>query len=238
MGVTWQNVKDLVYESLGDTEGAEAFFTQATILRHCNECLREAAERTEYFDLDHETTSVSGTAEYTVNPGAFAVWRVEYDDEVCLPITSDELRRVDRFWSTRTGTPRFYLMDEIQDDADTVKVRLYETPNATGTSIRILCYWAGAAFTDVIAAYNLPLPEWFSYCLMYGILVRCYESDTEMQDFKKADFFRMLWEDALMRLRIRSFNRMNRKWRFKPAGNPERILNIRNRIAETIPEPS
>ena len=238
MAVTWQNVKDLFYETIGDREADGHFFATATVTDFANDAIYEASHRTRYCDYYEAGTTVAGTALVAVTAGRHVqVWRVEVDDEKMIPITTDEIRRRDRYWASRTGTPRFYMLDEYQLVGDVPLIRLFETPNTTGTAVKIYAYGPQYIITDASPTQNINVPEWFAYALLFGMLCRAYEADTEMQSFEKAEFYRMLWEDAMGRLRGRSFSRLAKRWEFKPQGK-KRGLDIRNRIPEHIPEPS
>lgn len=238
MAITWQNVKDLFYETIGDSENNGFFFDEATVTSFADEAIREASNRTRFSDAVAEQLSVAGDA--TINPtmGWFAqIWRVEYDGEKLIPITTDELRKRDRHWASRSGTPRFYMLDEYQTDSEDTVIRLFETPDAEDVLIRIYAYSRQYAINDSAPTQSLPLPEWFAYSLLFGMLERAYEADTEMQSFKKSRFYHMLWDDALGRLRARSFGRLNKQWVMRPSGKKPG-LDIRNRIPQHIPEPT
>lgn len=238
MAVSWQNVKDVVYYTLGDDENVEAFFTNATIHAYFTEAMYEAADRSLWVDNITDTVTVSGASDISATTGSLQVWRVEVDGEVCYPVTPNELRKSDRFWNTRTGKPRFYIMDEEQTNATVLTVRLHEIPNVSDLTVKIYAYGVPGVPSDNTPTLLVTTPEWFAYTVAFGILTRCYEADTEMQNFEKADFYRGIWNDAIGRLRLRSFGRLKRQWSFRPKGRPTRMLTLRNRIAETIPEPS
>jgi len=44
---------------------------------------------------------------------------------------------------------------------------------------------------------------------VWGILSKFYESESRMQNLKAAKFYRMLFEDMMTRLRVRSYSRLN-----------------------------
>lgn len=238
MSVTWQNIKDFFYETVGDTASAQAFFLSEDVTAWANEALREAAERVEFSDYTEWQESTSGTATMVLSHALpVALWRVEYDDEKMQPVTLAAVRKANRFWATHSGTPRAYMLDEMRTDADVTSLRLYPEPSATGDTIRVYGYGVQYLISDASPTQPVPCPEWFAYCLVFGMLARSYMADTEMQSYERSEFYRSLWEDALMRLRGRSYGRLNKARQFKPS-QPGRGLSVRNLIPEHIPEPS
>jgi hypothetical protein len=242
MSVTWQNIKDLFYETVGDTEAAQAFFSEADVVAWANNALREASDKTDYSDLyesrDTDLDTLVGYPTYTMaSINARRIWRVEYDGEALERTTAEKIRSCDRFWESRAGTPRFYLLDEYQTDADSISIRLYESASTDGVTIGVYAYGASDSINDAAPTQRINLPEWFAYSLLLGMLSVAYEADTEMQSYEKAQLYGRMWDDALHRLRIRSFGRLNKRWVVgKRRKNPS--LNIRNRLPETIPEPA
>ena len=82
MSVTRQNIKDFFYETVGDTEAAQAFFVEDDVTAWANEALREAVERTEFADYHEDQSSTAATALVTLSSAnAIGLWRVEYEGE-------------------------------------------------------------------------------------------------------------------------------------------------------------
>lgn len=235
MAVTWANLKTVFYGVVGDVEGENTFFSTAQVVGWAQECLREAGERTHFYDLKYENAGTADDPYVTFTSVIYGVWRVEVDDEPMRPITGDKLRHGDRFWESRTGTARWYLLDEYQTDIDQYKIRLYETPSAD-YEVTIYAYGQPTLMSDSNPTYNVHLPEWFAYSLVWGMLAKAYSADTQMRNEQIAGFFKSIWEDAVMRLRVRSFGRLKNEWAYQPAG-PEIAMSIWDRLPTTITEP-
>ena len=236
--MTWQNIKDFFYETVGDTEAAQAFFVEDDVTAWANEALREAVERTEFADYHEDQVSAAATALVTLgSPSAIGLWRVEYDGEKLEPVTLDSIRRINRFWADYSATPVAYMLDEQAMTSDLLAFRLYPVPGADDDNIAIYAYGVQYIISDTSPTQPVNVPEWFAYALVFGMLVRAYQADTEMQSYQRSDFYRMLWDDALMRLRGRSYGRLNKRWEFQQAGSSRKI-SARNLIPEHIPEPA
>ena len=90
--------------------------------------------------------------------------------------------------------------------------------------------------SDSNPTYNVHLPEWFAYSLTWGMLSKAYAADTQMRNEQIAAFYRGLWDDAILRLRARSFGRLKNEWEYQPEG-PEIAMSIWDRIPSTITGP-
>lgn len=233
MAISWANVKTIVYGVLGDTEGTNAFFSVAQVLDVCKSCLREIGERTHYYDMVVSGSLQIGTP--TVGTNGYGVWRVEVDDHVVRPITSDKLRHTDPFWATRTGEPWFYLIDEFGTIPAQLFIRLYEIPDQDYT-YKIFTYGEPTEPSDSVPTNLIHLPEWFAYCLAYGMLAKMFGYDTPMRNEEVASFYHNLFEDAIMRLRIRSFSRLSNEWEMNPS-DQEYHYSIWSRLPSTITGP-
>ena len=234
MAITWANIKTVFYGVVGDTEGENAFFSTAQVLGWAHECMREAGERTHFYDIVDSNSGSSGFATVTIGPN-YGIWRIEIDDEAIRPITGDKLRHGDRFWESRTGVVRWYLLDEYQTALDTPTIRLYETP-AADYDIDVYAYSIPSLMSDLYPTYNVHLPEWLAYSLVWGMLAKAYSADTQMRNEQIAGFFAGLWNDAILRLRVRSFGRLKNEWEYQPEG-PELRTTIWDRIPSTITGP-
>lgn len=235
MAVTWANIKTLFYGVVGDTEGENTFFSTAQVVGWAQECLREIGERTHFYDLKYENAGSSGDPIINFASANYGIWRVEVDDEAMRPITASKLRHNDRFWESRTGRPFWYLIDEYQTDLDAYMIRLYETPAADYT-IRAFIYGVPTLMSDTNPTYNVHLPEWFAYSLAWGMLAKAYSADTQMRNEQIAGFYGGLFNDAILRLRARSFGRLKNEWEYQPEG-PEAAMSIWDRIPSTITGP-
>lgn len=236
MAITWANLKTVFYGVVGDTEGTNTFFSTAQVLGWAVECMREAAQRTHFRDAKFEQGVSSGTASFNFGGAViYGIWRVEVDDEAMRPITGDKLRHSDRYWESRTGKPQWYLVDEYQTDNDPFTIRLYETPDAD-VDVDVYYYSAPVVLSDSTPTYNVNAPEWFAYAIVWGMLAKAYAADTQMRNDQIAQFYAGLWNDAIMRLRVRSFGRLKNEWEYQDGTDPV-AMSIWDRLPTTIPEP-
>lgn len=235
MAITWSTIKSLFYETVGDKTGVNAFFSQAQLVGFCQESLREVADRTHHYDYAYAQSVTAGTEETTIGGNHLQIWRVEVDGEYIRPITADQIRKHDRFWRSHTGRIDWYLLDEYQTDTDALAIRWYEIPAADADFI-VYSYGIPSAPVYSGDTTQMHVPEWFSYCILYGMLARAYEADTQMQNIDTADFFRMMFDDAIMRLRARSYARLGSAWSV-PNYDPDASLSIWNRLPESITPP-
>lgn len=235
MAVTWANIKTMVYANIGDTEANSTFFSVDQILKWAHESLRELGERTHLYDLQYAQQGLADDPYISFGNNMFQIWRVEVDDIAMRPSTVDGIRRRDRFWESRTGTPRVYMLDEYQTVLDTYKIRLFETPSAD-YEFTLFGYASLALPSTGSPTLNVHLPEWFAYCLVHGILQRAYLADTPMMSQEIAAFHAMVFDDAVMRLRVRSFGRLKNELEYQPESAP-RTLSIWDRIPSTITGP-
>ena len=234
MAVTWANIKDLFYEFVGDREGVHQFFTAAQLQGWLHESMREVAERTHFKDVEATQTATENLPTSNVPTYMYEVWRVEVDDEYVRPITAYEIRKQDRFWQERTGKIYWYLLDEYQTNPDTIVIRWFEIP-ASDAEFSIYGYGNPGLPNDSTDTNAMNVPEWFAYALLWGILARAYDADTQMRNRDISAFFRMMWDDAIMRLRIRSNGRLE-GWA-PDHYSTDRSLSIWNNLPRTIPEP-
>lgn len=233
MAISWANIKTFFYGVIGDTEGTNTFFSTAQVLDVAKSCLREIGDRTHCYDMVTSGSLQIGTP--VVGTSGYGVWRVEVDDHVVRPITSDKLRHTDPFWETRSGEPWFYLIDEFSTTPSALNIRLYEIPDDDYT-YRIYTYGEPSEPSDSVPTNLIHLPEWFAYALVWGMLAKIYGADTPMRNEEIASFYGMLFEDAVMRLRARSFSRLANEWEMDPS-DQEYKYSIWNRIPSTITGP-
>lgn len=237
MAVTWANIKTLFYGTIGDVEGTNTFFSTAQVAQWAVDCLREVGERTQCRDLKTVNVGTGGVGTISFSGvEVYGVWRVEVDEVVMRPTTADKLRANDRFWETRAdGVARWYLLDEQNTDVGTTAIRLYETP-ASDYNFVVYSYGAPATPNDTYPTYNIHLPEWFAYCLVYGMLAKAFGADTQMRNDEIAAFYNMVFEDAILRLRVRSFGRLKNEWEYSTEEQGI-AFSIWDRLPPTIPEP-
>lgn len=236
MAITWANIKTQFYGTIGDVEGTNTFFSTAQVMQWATDCMRELAERTHFYDLAYANAGTGGDP-YVIfsSTNIFQVWRVEVDEELVRPITADKLRHGDKFWESRSGVPRWYIIDEYQTDLDSTKIRLYETP-ASDYAVVVYLYAAPTVPSDTNPTYNIHLPEWFAYSLVFGMLAKAYAADTQMRNDSIAAFYQSVYNDAVLRLRLRSFGRLKNEWEYQPSSQ-DQGFSIWDRIPATITGP-
>jgi hypothetical protein len=236
VAITWANLKTQFYGTIGDVEGTNTFFSIAQVAQWANDRLREVGERTHFYDYVVSGSGDSGVAEINFSSSnVFGLWRVEIDEEAVKPITADKLRHGDKFWESRTGTPRWYLQDEYQTNLDSITLRLYEIPDADYDFVAY-AYAAPIVINDTYPTYNVHLPEWFAYSLVFGMLAKAYAAETQMRDENIAAIYQKMWDDAVLRLRVRSNGRLKNEWEFEPSDQAPRG-SIWDRIPSTIVAP-
>ena len=198
-----------------------------------NRALNETCERARYRDDYDEINSVGGTLEYAITSDAYDITRVEYDDEVLLPIARDALRHAERDWQNRTGTPRYYYLDEIYDSQEYLTVGLWEAPSSNGTgNIRIWYHAVPATAKSTAPTTELDIPDWAVGAVLFYMLYLAYTSDTKMQNFQTAAVYKLMYEDLLDRLISRSRDHTQKKWVSGQPSGPS--LHVLNRLPQRI----
>jgi len=208
---TWQNVFDLVYATIRDNETDQVLVTKAQIGSWADQCLYEMAEQAMFLDLLVEWNATVDSAEYELNStgaGTLGLWRMEVDDEVIWPTTRRDLYRDNREWQTRTGQPRWYYLDGLQSDATAtgLVVGLHPVPNST-ISLRAYLSVVPDAYDSTKMSNRVKLPRWAVPGLVWGILAMVYSAENRIQNDRTAALYRMMYEDTIDRLKVRSFSR-------------------------------
>lgn len=211
------------------------YFTVAQVDRFINRALREVCERARYRDAYQEINAVAGTLEYAINKEGYDVFRVEYDGEVLQPIARDRLRHADRDWAQRSGTPKCYYLDEIYDSQEYLTVGIWEAPSSN--LVAGLMVWYSAvpdAATYTKPSTELDVPDWAAGAILFYMLYLAYVADTKMQSFETAAIYKLMFEDILDRLIIRSNDRVPKKWVSGTPSSPN--VSLLNRLPQRITE--
>jgi len=127
--VTWGYLKTLFYDMVADDEGSPAYWTGDMVLQYAQHAVRELVEDTNCLEKREAMEVTASQHEYDYPSDAMQLWRVTFDRGRLRPITKQRLRMNDEEWEGRTGTPKFYYLDE-----DTRKIGLYEAPAEDSTA--------------------------------------------------------------------------------------------------------
>jgi hypothetical protein len=210
------------------------FFTAAQVDRFANRAVDEVARRSRCILENEVVNSVSGTLEYAISADGYAVRRVEYDGEALMPISHDKLRYADRNWEQRSGRPKFYYLDEIYDSQEYLTVGVWEAPSTDDVNIRIWYDAVPRALENDKPTAEVEVPDWAVGSVLFYMLYLAYTSDTKMQNFQTAAIYKLMYEDIMGRLELRSNDRNPKKWVSGQPSTPS--LSILNRLPQRITE--
>lgn len=245
--VTFQELADLFYGFVGDSEANQDFFTTTQVEFYANKALQSINEEAEYYEYLEPFVTVSGTSEYILNEtGATALndrsgnttlslSRLEVDDERIYPITQSELRRHDQDYQSRSGEPYWYYRDEIQVDEE-FRIGLWREPNAVFSCMAYLVIVPRAlSFNE--ASLNVQIPGWAMGAMLYSMLADAYSTAGKLHNRKTAKYFRVMYVDIVDRLKARSFGKLPIRQVFGESGRRKRF-SVHSLIPSTgIPEP-
>ena len=218
-------------------DASRYYFTTAQVDRFAARALTETCERARYKTVSQVINVVGGTMEYAVSTAGYDVLRAEYNDTVLLPIARDALRTCQRDWASRSGLPRFYFLDEMYDSQEYLTVGLWENPSASLTSGLRVWYHAqptAPLSTGEWGALEVDIPEWAAGALLFYMLYLAYTSDTKAQNFETAAIYKLMYEDILERLVLRSRDANPKKWAAGAPASP--TINVLNRLPQRITE--
>lgn len=208
---TWQDVMDLFYAIVQDTEAAQSYFTTARLESWANQCLWEMAEHAQPIDKVIEWTATPGTAAYEINSaghGSLAVLRVEVDDEQIQPTTVEQLWKGNRDWQQTTGLPRWYYRDRLDEfDTEGIVLRLWPAPDAANDIRAVVAAVPDAVDNDAMGNV-VHLPLWAIPGLLWGMLATAYSSETRRQNHGTAAHFRAMYYDVIDRMKGRSAGKL------------------------------
>ena len=216
----------------GDT--GRYHFTADQVDRFANRAMEEICERSRHITKSKLINVAAGTSEYSLDSGSYDVFRVEYDKEALSPITQNSLRAHDRVWSSRTGLPRYYYLDEITSNQDFLTVGLWQTPNTSlAFGLRIVHHAVPAPVTSSSPTTLMEIPDWAASAVLYYMLNIAYTADTKVQDFSAAALYEMLYNDVLDRLVMRSRDQNPKNW--VSGSTARKSVNVLNRLPQRIP---
>ena len=210
---TYSDIVDAARGLIQDSASDSRLATVAQMDIWANMALYEMAEYAEYIDAYDTEALTGGESQVEIQGDPLGVWRVEIDDEAIYPTTTRDLYRNSRTWQAQTGRPRWYYMDSLRDmQDDDIKLGLW--PKVSGSyTLRVTSTVPADELSGTDAtglAKRVMLPLWATQGLLWGILYRFYESETRMQNMGASQFYKLMYDDVLVRLRARSFARLNR----------------------------
>jgi len=216
---TYGDVVGLFYGLIQDSATSQRLATTDQVGIWANSAMSEMAENAEYVDYVVEPTDIPDitgieTLTITHEGDLMGLWRVEIEDEYIDPTTTGELYGSSRTWQAQTGYPRWYYLDSLRA-GDGMTVGLWPKP-ASDYDLRLIFTVSGDVLDYATPDERVMLPLWATPGLLWGILYRFYDSESRMQNTKAAQFYKMMYDDMLVRLRARSYARINR---FKAYGS-------------------
>ena len=228
----FQAIQDIIYNTISDDETNQHYITPAQIAAYGNKALQEIVERTEHYESTSGSTIPADTATAAVsNVSRFK--RVEVDYEAMRPVTQSELRKYGYDWRARTGKPRFYYTDELRTDSDVTTIGLYPATSASyNLLVTIIRTPAAVSLTS-----HMNLPEWCSEAVAWSILSDVYATDTEIMNLEASSFYRAIFDEAVIRIRIRSFDRLPKAWSYQSGPPDGSDTSLWNNFPEEIPAP-
>jgi len=210
---TYSDVIDFVREIIQDGDSNYRVVSDDDLDIWANETMRELGEYAEY--IDGEDTAPAATVAsggvISVEGDPYGVWRVEIEDEAIHPTTSRELYKQSRTWQAQTGRPRWYYRDSVDSYlSDDLKLHLWPLPNATYT-IRVITTVPADDLDSASGTDYVMLPLWAVPVLAWGVLSKFYGAETRMVNRGAASLFQMMYDDGMVRLRARSYSRLQRQ---------------------------
>ena len=236
---TWQDIKDFFFPAVQDTEASQSFFTTDQAVAWANGALWEMAQYAQYIDAVQTQNTVSGTASYYIGSTGlppFGVWRVEIDDEKISAIDTRELRKNDFRWSTRSGRPYFYYMDEISPNPDYLRIGLVDNPNGV-YELRTYAYGVPAQVAEGSDTDSVQVPQWAIYGVLWYMLSEAFMTEGRRQNLATSNFYRMLYDDTLERLRARTNRKTPKSW-VVSGHSGYKGQGFWDNLPDTIPEPT
>ena len=228
---TYQEIMDVVRELTSDPVGDSRLITDTQMDLWANMCLHEMVEHSEFLETEETAnTTGGGTGAVAITGDPIRVLRVEIEDEAIYPTTTRDLYKLSRTWQAQTGRPRWYYMDSLRDyQSDYLYLNLWPLPNAV-YSVRAVVSQAPKELDSTIPTNNVEVPLWATPGLVWGILYRFYEAETRMQSNQASQLFKMMYEDVVDRLKVRSYSKLGRSkaWgsgrRSMPSGDFQELM--------------
>ena len=230
---TYADIKDAFFQATGDSEGTNAFFSNAYVERLANTALRKIARAANYYDAIDTGTTSAGTATISAT-SSYQVWRVEVDDEALYPITKKELRQRDRRWLDQSGRPRYYYLDESLA-GETPTVGMFPNPGAA-YSYKIFGFGRPIDCDDDNDSNLVHIPLWAINTVLYSMLADAYAADSYVRNDELASFWRAVYEDHLSRVKMRANEKIPKYWAVEADSRPQ-YLYLGDNLPELVPEP-
>lgn len=181
--------------------GPPQLFTQDAYNRFINDALREIYAMIPYPEIEETFDVVANQATYS-SKELTVIEHVDYDDKPLPWITPDALEHMDELWRTRTGEPRFVMLNgdvdwaneydntSVADTTDKRQFTLYPAPTDTTVDIRAIGRWFP---TDLYSDFVAPaLPSWLCDAVVFEAAARILESSVEERNDDLAAAYRGL----------------------------------------------
>lgn len=169
------------YNAVGDTH----FNTDEFMMWIYRACMILANE-TFCIENTFQTTSVSGTREYSYPTNAMSIRRVEYDGVKLEPVTLEADPKTST--TAPSGTPGQYAVWEGD-------IILFPTPDTSSDTIKVFAYCRPQ---EVTSSSTLEIPTEYHGDLIDFILSAMYAKD---KDTGMSTFHRNLWEASINRIK-------------------------------------
>ena len=241
---TWKDMKDFFWPAVQDTEAGQMFFSIDQVVSWHNSALYEMAQHAQYFDDIKTQNTVVGTSKYaTSTRDVFGLWRVEIDGQAIRPVTQKQLRDSDRNWATKTGKPKFYYLDNTTEAPGAGYVWLYPSPGSV-YELRTYSY-AQPSPADLPLdgedendeSSKISVPKWAIYGVLWYMLSEAYLAETRRQNLDTSAYYRMLYEDILDRLLLRTNDKLGSKSWSIGSTPTQGVNDFWHNLPDTIPEP-
>jgi hypothetical protein len=240
---TYGDVVDMFYDLIKDSATSQRLATTDQVDVWANAAMSELAEHAEYIDYVVDTvetgTIITGIASISVGStegDLMGLWRVEIDDDAIYPTTTRELYKSSRTWQAQTGEPRWYYLDSMRDDDD-ITVGLWPKPSSN-YGLRMIFTTTGDDLDYANKDERVMLPLWAVPGLLWGIMHRFYESESHMQNLKAGQFYKLVYNDFVERVKARSYSRLNRFKAYGEGRGRKVSGDIRNLVpADGFPYP-
>lgn len=275
------DIRTLFYQIIGDSESDPVWISTAMAQQYANAAIQMAAATSRHLEGHAVILLTASQQEYSLPDSCDSVFRATYDGRAILPITQAQLRVNDDEWYGKTGTPRFYYLDEINR-----KIGLYEAPSS-GTTYSSFSGEFGVVVatddatdtfsqefgiivdaSDATSSFNqeegelvsavesgdleifyksspavisdgaseIDIPTWCAPYVLFAMLAKAYAADTDLIDDALADYWSGLAAMMLIRLRGRSFSKLNKTWVAKTSGWNRLGRRYDIRYPDNIPE--
>ena len=153
----WTELKALFYEVTGDDAVDPEWFAETTILAWANEAIRDFVRDSRCLESRAAMMVTADTHTYDFPDDCESIFRVTYDGERIGYITKQRLRNYDERWREKSGTPRFYILNELNE-----QLELYENPSVS-TTVETFSYTGSARYGAIVDASGSARPSGTPY---------------------------------------------------------------------------